>query len=72
MGSGQVRKAGVLDSRDVVYALRTIIPALASCIPDYSLSREDVFTSAARAIILFDNDLSTLSQAQREDTPTGR
>jgi hypothetical protein len=41
------------DPRDVVFALRSLTPALKSVIPDYSLSTTEVFISAARAIIMY-------------------
>ena len=54
------------DPRDVIFATRSIIPALVSVVPDYSLCTADVFISATRAIISHEKDLDVLCATSRQ------
>jgi hypothetical protein len=54
------------DPRDVIFAARSIIPALMSVVPDYSLSTADVFISATRAIISYGKNLDVLCYTSRK------
>jgi Heterokaryon incompatibility protein (HET) len=53
------------DPRDVIFGTKSIIPALKSVVPDYSLCTADVFISATRAIISFRKDLKVLALTRR-------
>jgi hypothetical protein len=53
------------DPRDVIFALRSILPALIPIVPDYSACTADVFTSAARAIIFEAKNLTMLENTNR-------
>jgi hypothetical protein len=55
------------DPKDVIFALRSIAPALMAVIPDYSLSTAEVFTSATRAVICASKTPSVLSYTSRVD-----
>jgi hypothetical protein len=54
------------DPRDVIFATRSIVPALVSVIPDYSLCIADVFISATRAIISHEKNLDVLCDTSRQ------
>jgi hypothetical protein len=53
------------DPRDIVFALRSILPALMPIVPDYSACTADVFTSAARAAIFEAKNLTMLEKTNR-------
>jgi hypothetical protein len=57
------------DPRDVIFAARSIVPALVSVVPDYSLCTADVFISATRAIISHEKNLDVLRHTSRQ-TPS--
>jgi hypothetical protein len=57
------------DPRDVIFATRSIVPALVSVVPDYSLCTADVFISATRAIISYEKNLHVLCHTSRK-TPS--
>jgi hypothetical protein len=59
------------DPRDIIFATRSIVPALVSVVPDYSLCTADVFISATRAIITHDKNLDVLYHTSRK-TPSRR
>jgi hypothetical protein len=54
------------DPRDIIFATRSIVPALVSVVPDYSLCTADVFISATRAIISHEKDLDVLCYTSRQ------
>jgi hypothetical protein len=57
------------DPRDIIFATRSIVPALVSVVPDYSLCTADVFISATRAIITHHKNLDVLCHTSRK-TPS--
>jgi hypothetical protein len=54
------------DPRDIIFATRSIVPALVPVVPDYSLCTADVFISATRAIISHEKSLNVLRLTSKQ------